>query len=312
MNHSGLNQYPAPPQALPQPQPTNPHPSQAARLASSGYGATDPGVRFPTHGPQGPVGSVLPFGRGSSPPEIRPIESLSSPRGGPHHAPPQFPHHQHPTHPVGIAAGAPAPAAALAATEAAARDRDDRPMTGIKRAHETDEEMGMMHKHAANGDNKSRLEDSRHRRPSPPDRRMSPIARPMSSQIGSPRGRAATPPVQRSRNSSTVRREEQRRADESYYPSEAAHHPPTLPSMQMQQQQQQQPPPPTEPVPPTPMSESGRDVKKEAYEAASRKMEVDEDYDDEGEEEKRKTHSGGRESPQRVKATGPVAVEAEA
>lgn len=82
--------------------------------------------------------------------------------------------------------------------------------------------------------------------------------------------------------------------------------------MQMQQPQQQPQQQPAEPLPPTPMSESGRDVKKEAYEAASRKMEVDEDYDDEGEEEKRKTHSGGRESPQRVKATGPVAVEAEA
>ena len=67
-----------------------------------------------------------------------------------------------------------------------------------------------------------------------------------------------------------------------------------------------------EPPPQTPISDSGRDERKEAkdaYEAAARKMDVDEDYDDEVEDEKRKTESGGRDSPQR---TGPAAVEAQA
>lgn len=49
------------------------------------------------------------------------------------------------------------------------------------------------------------------------------------------------------------------------------------------------------------MSESGRDDRRDPYESAARKMEVDEDYDDEGEDEKRVVNSGGRNSPR-----GPV------
>ena len=73
--------------------------------------------------------------------------------------------------------------------------------------------------------------------------------------------------------------------------------------MQLQQNE-----PPTQ----TPTSEAGRDEAKEAYEAAARKMEVDENYDDEIEEEKRKTGSGGRNSPRRVNAAGPAPIKAEA
>ena len=87
----------------------------------------------------------------------------------------------------------------------------------------------------------------------------------------------------------TARREEQRRADENYYPSEAAHHPPTLPSMH------QQPPPQPEHLPS--VAENARDDHREAYESAARKMDVDEDYDDEGEDEKRGANSAGRNSP---------------
>ena len=68
----------------------------------------------------------------------------------------------------------------------------------------------------------------------------------------------------------------------------------------------------TEPPPQTPISENGRDEKKDGYEAAARKVEVDEDYDDEAEEEKRKTGSGGRNSPQRATAAGPTTIQAEA
>ena len=60
------------------------------------------------------------------------------------------------------------------------------------------------------------------------------------------------------------------------------------------------------------MPENGRDERKEGYEAAARKVNVDEDYDEEGEEEKRKTGSGGRNSPQRAPATGPATIQAEA
>lgn len=45
--------------------------------------------------------------------------------------------------------------------------------------------------------------------------------------------------------------------------------------------------------------EAARDERRETYESAARKVEVDEDYDDDGDEEKRLGGSGGRNSPQR-------------
>ena len=303
ISHSATNVFPAP-QALPQPQPSAPQPSTSSRLTNSTFGAADPGVRFPTNGVQGPTGPTAPYGRGGSPPpEIKPLADARPSSPGPAHPPQPYQHHPNNSQTVGIAAGAPPPIAALAAAEAAARERDDRPMTGIKRTLESDEDTKVSYKHPANGDTRNRLDDARHRRPSPPDRKPSPRQRPFSPRASSPQGRQATTPVRQSRSSSAARREEQRRADEHYHPSEAAHHPPTLPSMLMQQ---------TEPPPRTPISENGRDEKKEGYEAAARKVDVDEDYDDEGEEEKRKTGSGGRNSPQRANPTGPATIQAEA
>ncbi|KAL9124266.1 MAG: hypothetical protein Q9217_006390 [Psora testacea] len=303
LNHGAPIPYSAP-QALPQPQPSAPQPSTSSRLTNSTYGPADPGVRFPSNGAQGPAGPAAPYGRGGSPPlDIKPLSDLRQSSAGPSHAQQQYQHLPNTSQSVGIAAGAPPPAAALAASEAAARERDDRPMAGIKRTHESDDEMRTPHKYPANGDSRSRLDDTRHRRPSPPNRKPSPRQRPISPRASPPRGRQRTPSMRQSRSSSATRWEEQRRADENYYPSEAAHHPATLPSIQPQQ---------LEPPPQTPVSESGRGERKEAneaYEAAARKMDVNEDYDDELEEEKRKTGSGGRNSPQR---NGPAAVEAEA
>ena len=48
------------------------------------------------------------------------------------------------------------------------------------------------------------------------------------------------------------------------------------------------------------MAEVARDERREPYEPAARKMEVDEDYDDEGEDEKRIAASVGRSSPPRA------------
>lgn len=87
--------------------------------------------------------------------------------------------------------------------------------------------------------------------------------------------------------------------DESYHPSEGAHNANPLPPMQTQQNEPAQ----------TPASESGREERKEAYEAAARKMDVDEDYDDEPEEEKRKKGSGGSSSPQRSTLNGQMTAE---
>ena len=47
------------------------------------------------------------------------------------------------------------------------------------------------------------------------------------------------------------------------------------------------------------MGGTPREERREPYEPAARKMDVDEDYDDEGDEEKRVSGSGGKNSPQR-------------
>ena len=57
------------------------------------------------------------------------------------------------------------------------------------------------------------------------------------------------------------------------------------------------------------MSKSSQDDRQEAYEHAIRKIEVDEDYDEEGDEEKRKEGSGGRNSPQHSSVNGQPKVE---
>lgn len=310
LNHNGTLPFSAP-QSLPQPPLPVSGPTTTNRIPNPNYGAPDSGLRLATSSSQLPSGPRAPYGRGDSPPpEIRPIAEARASPPGPNYPPQQHyqQHHPNTSQSVGIAAGAPPPMAALAAAEAAARERgDDRPSTGFKRSHESDEEYKVANKHHANGESRNRLEDHRHRRASPPDRKSSPRPRP-----GSPRGRAqspsygrpASPLTRHSRSSSTARREEQRRADETYHPSEAAHHPPTLPPMH--QPTANDPPPP-----PTPVSDAGREERREAYEAAARKMDVDEDYDDEGEEEKRKEGSGGGSSPHHNNVNGQAKDEAQ-
>ena len=266
-------------------QPPAPPPSQPPQR-QSGPNGIDSGVGSGYHGAHGPI---APYGRGNSPPpEIRPITENRPPSRGPNYSRQPYQHHPDPAQPGGIAAGAPPPTAALAAAEeAAARDRDDRPAAGFKRMIDADEEHKMPHKYPANGETRRHLDDQHHRRPSPPDRQPSPRARP-----NSPRGRQPSPRIRHRHSSSEARHEEQRRADENYYPSEAAHHPPTLPSMH------QQPPPQPEHLPP--MSEGARDDRRDAYEPVARPMEMDEDYDDEGEDDKRAVNSGGRNSPRGI------------
>lgn len=306
MNHNGPIPFSAP-QALPQPQPSTSQPGLANRIPNPNYAATGPPLSLSTGNSHMVSGPRAPYGRGDSPPpEIRPIAEARVSPPGPNYPPqPHYQqHHPNTSQSVGIAAGAPPPPAALAASEAAARERDDRPPSGFKRSHESDDEYKVANKYPANGENRSRLEDHRHRRASPPDRKPSPRARPGSprGRAQSPYGRPVSPQIRHSRSSSVTRREEQRRTDDNYHPSEAAQHPPIPPSMHQSTQ--------NEPIPPTPMSETGRDERREAYEAAARKMEVDEDYDDEGEgEEKRKEGSGGGNSPQHMNMNGQAKIE---
>ncbi|KAL8716624.1 MAG: hypothetical protein Q9225_006057 [Loekoesia sp. 1 TL-2023] len=285
LGHMGSTSYPGP-QGLPQPQIPAPQSSAPARITNPNYGVPSTSIMHAQPSNHGPPGPMPPYGRGNSPPpEIRPITDDRPPSPGPNYGHQQYQHHANPSQPGILTAGAPPPREALAAAEAAARDREERPATGFKRSFDSDDDYRMMHKNPANDDTRSRLENHRHRRPSPPDRKPSPPRRGPSP----PRGRQPSPPVRHQRNLSEARHEDQRRADESYHPSEAAHHPPTLPSIQ------QQPPPEHH----ASLAEPGRDERREMFESAARKMEVDEDYDEDGEDDKRLGGSGGRNSPQR-------------
>lgn len=262
----------------------------APRVLPTGLPAAPPGPPGPP-GPNGaappPVYQSRPF---SPPPEIRPIrdERPASPGSG--YPLQQF--HPGPTLPPqvpggnSIASGAPAPPSAA---EAAARDREDRPASAMKRAREWEADGPI--KKLANDESRARLDDQNSRRPSPPARMPSPGE------------------MQR-RSSSEARREDARRANENYHPSEAAHHPPTLPSIQDMPPRASTGPslPPmaeaTAPVsnaPPSGPPSTNTPVKEEVprpeapptHEPPARKMDVDEDYDDEVEEEKKAAASKG-------------------
>ncbi|KAL4910155.1 hypothetical protein BDW74DRAFT_144535 [Aspergillus multicolor] len=299
----GLAVYP-PGHALPQlanaPPPAADRAPSGAGFASATRGALPPGAAPAGPIPNGAPGSAGPmpaYHRPFTPPtEIRPIrdERPSSPGS-------TYPHqnyHHGPSVPVqssnnaGIAGGAPAPASAISAAEAAARDREDRPGSAMKRGREWEAESGPVKK-IASEENRSRLEEQIGRRvPSPT--------------------RLPSPGEMQRRSSSEIRREDQRRANEGYHPSEAAHHPQTLPSIQHMPQHASggSLPPLVEtastpangsaPVPPTTQVQVQVPVKEEhtraeqapTHEPAARKMDVDEDYDDDGDDDKKAAVKG--------------------
>lgn len=169
----------------------------------------------------------------------------------------------------------------MAAAEAAAREREDRPASAMKRGREWEAEAGPTKK-IANDESRARLEEQVSRRVTPPNRMPSPGE------------------MQR-RSSSEARREEQRRVNEEYHPSEAAHHPPTLPPIQHMPPHpsgSSLPPMADGSAPASNGSQSGppsAQVKEEtsrveqppSHEPAARKMDVDENYDDDDDDEKR-------------------------
>jgi len=130
--------------------------------------------------------------------------------------------------------------------------RDDRPPSAMKRSREWDTEPGPSKK-IANDETRARLDDL-NRRNSPP-------------------GRLPTPKDHYRRSSSEIRRENERRANENYHPSEAAHHPFSLPPQQIPSMQS--------------ILDGPKDERKENIEQAARKMDVDEDYDNNSEDDKR-------------------------
>ena len=142
------------------------------------------------------------------------------------------------------------------AAEAAARERDEKSHHN-KRAREWEEEevQGAGGKKPASDENRARLDDLHHHRPSPPIRMPSP------------------------HHQESRRRSSSERPGEGYHhgPSAPLHTPNSLPPMQL--------PPLAEglrsPPPPPRISEIHREERKEIIEPAARKVELDEDYDNE-------------------------------
>lgn len=271
------SQTPVPPPHQQPPQP----PPQPNRISNPNYGPHAANVPPPPPPPptnlNGPPsqGPLPPYGRmGSPPPEVRPIveNRAGSPRNG-YQGP--YQHHPDPSNDRGIAAGAPPPASALAAAEAAAREREDRPPTAPpKRMREWEDSEHMNPKPPANEEKRQKLEEPHSRRPSPPHRMSSPQVARHSPQDAP----------------------DARRFNDGYHPSEAAHHPHSLPPMNAAQ-----PPPP----PPLPrMSETPKQERPEHHEPAARHMEVDENYDDEGEETKPNVPKSERGSPRNPPTNG--------
>lgn len=83
------------------------------------------------------------------------------------------------------------------------------------------------------------------------------------------------------RSSSENRRENERRANENYHPSEAAHHPYTLPQQIPSMQT---------------ILDGPKEDRKEPVEQAARKVEVDEDYDNNNSDDDRRA-TGPQTSP---------------
>jgi glucose repression mediator protein len=289
-HHVAPSPYHPPPQLTPQPVQAQPPPHLQQqpppnRISNPNYGphahagSVPPPPPPPPTGlagpPQGPPnqGPMPPYGRPASPPpEVRPIVEApraGSPRNG-YQGP--YQHHPDPSASSGIASGAPPPASAMVAAEAAARDRDDRPPTAPpKRLREWEENDVANPKPSGNDEKRQKLEEPHSRRPTPPHPVPSPqIPRP------SPHN---TP--------------EARRFNDGYHPSEAAHHPPSLPSIG-----------PAPPPPPPRVSETSKQERPEHHEPAARQMEVDEDYDDEGEEPKPTAPKSDRGSPRSAPVNG--------
>jgi glucose repression mediator protein len=294
-HHVAPSPYHPPPQLTPQPVQSQPpphhqQPSQPNRISNPNYGPhadrvppppppPPPGLAGPSiQGPSQGPGPAAQYGRPSSPPpEVRPIveNRAGSPRNG--YQGPYQQHHPDPSASSGIASGAPPPASAMVAAEAAARDRDDRPPTvPPKRHREWEDNEHVNPKAPSNDEKRQKLEDPHSRRPSP--------QHPVASHP------APSPQVARHSPHGTP---DARRFNDGYHPSEAAHHPPSLPSMAA-----------AAPPPLPRMSEPPKQERPEHHEPAARQMDVDENYDDEGEDTKPNAPKSDRGSPRMVPTNG--------
>ncbi|KAI2611084.1 TPR-like protein [Hypoxylon fragiforme] len=249
-----------------------------------------------------PPHSLMPYRNGSPRSEQRPIHDnrMPSPKSAYPQHPPPFPHH---TEPLG------GPHLKGLMGPDMHRDHDRPSSVASKRMREWEDEPSI--KKPANDENRARLDDLRHRRPSTPPRdpyRQSPDAHRFEEQR---RMEEQQRRVEDQRRVEEMRRvDEQRHPNDSYHPSDAAHHPPTH-SMPNHLPPMQQGPPPMQglihdgPQPSPAPKEYPQDERQRLEhpsapappqmnepERAARKMDVDDDYDDSGEEEKKVNVNG--------------------
>lgn len=235
---------------------------------------------------------------------------MPSPKSAyPQHQPP-YAAHPDQAGPNGPEPGAPLPSQPGMPSEAAFhREHDQRPPSvGPKRMREWEDERDV--KKPMTEESRSRMEDMRHRRPSTPPR-LEPYRRNSSeARRFDERRMEEARRVEEQRRAEEMRRaEEQRHVNEGYHPSEAAHHPQShavpahLPPMQqgpspMQTLMHEGPGPGPQPGPVKKEYQSGPEERRMEHppaphppsvepERAARKMDVDEDYDDSGEEDKK-------------------------
>ena len=204
-------------------------------------------------------------------PEIRPL--VNQPAPSPSGQYPRSAYEHHPNAAPGIASGAPAPSSAQSAADAAAREREERPSSTAppKRPREWDEDPNAVKKPSTD-ESRSRLDDIKMHRGSPTETMASPL---------------------------DARRMDEQRPTSAYHPSEAAHHPPSLPPMHSitqpspststAPQEEHRAPAPPQPAP--------------IYEPAARKMDVDENYDDSGDDKSATKQESQRNSPRSGSAT---------
>lgn len=219
----------------------------------------------PTNGTssQPPSNNLPPYGRPFSPPtELRPIRDERP-------SSPASSYHHPPLPPApsftSMPNGMSTPSTQSANPETTPRQTEERPPSAMKRSREWEAEGPS--KKLANEDTRARLEDQGSRRFSPP------------SRIQTPRDHYR-------RSSSEIRRENERRANENYHPSEAAHHPYILPPQ----------------MPSMSAILDNKEERKEPVEVAARKVDVDEDYDNNSEDDKRT--QGHPQPPSRASPSG--------
>lgn len=303
-------------------------PVQPQHISNSNFAGSGPSAAL-AHSQNGmngtAAGPLPPFSRNSPRAEMRPLldHRDGSPRTSYTH--PQRPpfHAAHPdaAAPSGsIESAAPTPSHPAADTNVAPRSDDRPPSVGPKRMREWEEEHAI--KKPETNETRARMDDVRHRRPSTPPRE--------SFRRGSSEAR---------RQEDQRRADEHRRINDNYHPSEAAHHPPQhalppptnhLPPLQQgsappTHEASLPPPPPQAPMgtapavkdfPPEESKYAAEERERERGrehpsvtaepERAARKMDVDEDYDDDGEEEKKVPPVSAPSSTNGDKATSPT------